>query len=129
MTAPLYCLIAGFVLTLVAKLPVLAYQWREGYDHRDPRGQRARLSGIAARARSAHQDAIEAFAPFAAAVLAAHLLGADPRRSSVLAVTWLVARTLHVLAYLADADYLRTGLALLSTVAVLGLFGLAVAAS
>ncbi len=47
-------------------------------DNNHPREQQARLAGWGQRAQAAHDNSFEAFAPFAAAVLAATLAHAVP---------------------------------------------------
>jgi uncharacterized MAPEG superfamily protein len=93
---------------------------------RDRRGRKARqdderFEGWRARALTAHRDALETFAPFAAAVVIAHLAGLDAYRSGLLAATFVMARTFHLAASLANLDYLRLaawGVGLVSTAAL-----------
>ena len=89
MTVPLACVFLAFVVTMLTKAPVAVAQLRQpgGYDNRLPRDQQAGLSGWGRRALGAHLNAFEAFPAFAAAVLVAHLAGADPAWSTGLAVT------------------------------------------
>lgn len=79
------------------------------YDNRDPRGwiarqQQPRLS----RAYSAHLNAFEAFAPFAAGVVLAQLGGVDAGRIAALALAFVALRVMHGVAYLADLAALRS---------------------
>ena len=112
MTTPFVCVFLAWVLTYLSHVPGMIARAREdkGYDNRQPRLQQRRLRGFGARAVSGHQNAHEAFAPFAAAVVVNHLAGGQPYQASVLAVGFVGARALYHLAYLADADYLRTAL-------------------
>ena len=78
MTIPLFCILIGDVLPMVAKVPVAMAMKQEGaYDNHLPREQQARLSGWGKRALAAHLNAFEAFPVFAAAVLVAHVGGGD----------------------------------------------------
>ena len=62
---------AAFSLIYIPRLFVLKAQTQqpEGLDNANPRAQQAKLDGIGARALGAHNNAFEAFAPFAAAAL------------------------------------------------------------
>jgi uncharacterized MAPEG superfamily protein len=124
MTIPLLCVFIAFVLIYVPRGIVARAQARqpEGFDNRNPRDQQARLTGAGKRAHAAHQNAIEGFAPFAAAVFTAHLAGADPKWSAVLAVTYVAARAVYIAVYLADKAALRSAVWMLSFVATCGLF-------
>ena len=80
MTLALWCLVAGCLLPYVwigftgpgrAALP-------GGLDNARPRPQQAQLTGLGQRAVAAQDNAWEALPIFVAAVLTAHVLGADP---------------------------------------------------
>ena len=110
MTTPLWC------LAIVAVLPyVLA--WVGGYltyvqlgsiDNKNPRQQKARLEGAAARAVAAQTNAWEALPFFTAGVVIAHLAGADPAKASFWAKLFVATRVLHPILYIADLDILRS---------------------
>lgn len=124
MTTPFVCVLIAFLLIYVPKIPLSVAMARQpgGYDNKNPRAQQNALDGMGARARGAHYNGFEAFPPFAAAVFVAHLGGAAAdHRASILAIAFVVARTLYIGAYLADLDYLRSaiwGIGLLCTVAL-----------
>lgn len=123
MTTPFICVLIAFLLIYLPKVPLSMAMARQpgGYDNKRPREQQAKLEGWGARAKAAHYNAFEAFPPFAAAVVVAHIAGASDYRASVLSVAFVVARTLYVGAYLADLDYLRSaiwGIGLLCTIAL-----------
>jgi uncharacterized MAPEG superfamily protein len=123
----LACLPAAFALIYVPRL-VVAYgqsKMPEGLDNKHPRAQQARLTGWALRANGAHQNAFEAFAPFAAAVLAAHVAGADRPQAAAFAVAHVALRAAYTALYVADVDKLRTVTWLLATGATFRLFLLA----
>jgi uncharacterized MAPEG superfamily protein len=125
MSPPLVCVALAFGLVLLSHVPVIVAKFKRGYDNKNPRGQAAELTGWGARAWAAEKNAIENFAPFAAAAIIAELAGADPQRSALLAYVFIGARTLHLLTYLADLDYLRTTLWFVGVLATTGLFVLA----
>jgi uncharacterized MAPEG superfamily protein len=110
MSVPFLCVLAALILTLATKLPVAVAMARQrgGYDNRHPRDQQATLTGWGRRALAAHQNAFEAFPPFAAAVLIAHAGGADPLWSARLAVAFVVLRLVYTGLYLADLSSLRS---------------------
>lgn len=111
MTTPFWCLF------VVAMLPyVLA--GLSGYfkikqfgrlDSNHPRIQAAELRGIGARTYASQMNAWEAVALFAAAVLVAHLAGADPRLSARASVIFVIARLIHPVLYISNLATLRTG--------------------
>ncbi len=86
------------------------------------------LTGAGARAYSAQANAWEAVAMFTAAVVVAHLAGADPELSSIAAMIFIVARIAHAILYIADLDKLRTVVFLVGWGCCLWLFGLAATA-
>ncbi len=112
MTTPFICVLIAFLLIYVAKVPMAVAMAKQpgGYDNKHPREQQAKLEGMGARARAAHSNGFEAFAPFAAAVLVAHAAGATDHRATILSVAFVVARALYLGAYLANLDALRSAI-------------------
>jgi len=105
----MWCIVAAWLVVYGTKLPVAAAMQRAGgYDNHLPRAQQARLEGWGARSVAAHQNGFENFAPFAAAVLVAHLAGGPERIVDLLAVSFVVARIVYVICYLADWAFLRS---------------------
>lgn len=131
MTTPFVCVLIAFVLFWAARIPVfvaLNKKAKGGFDNKHPHRQIAKLArsdGFGARAVGAQRGLGEAFAPFAAGVVIAHLAGADARRSAVLAIAFVVSELVYVAAYLANADYLRSFVWLIGFLATIGLFVLA----
>jgi uncharacterized MAPEG superfamily protein len=124
MTLPFVCVFVAFLLIYVPRVLVFRAQIRApgGLDNKHPRDQQARLEGAGRRAHAAHQNAFESFAPFAAAVVVAHLSGADPRLSSILALTHVGARTLYPIFYVSNLDKLRTTVWSIGFLATTGLY-------
>ncbi|EDM73566.1 hypothetical protein PPSIR1_35617 [Plesiocystis pacifica SIR-1] len=127
MTTPFLCVLIAFVFAWVTRIPVFVAIRQAGkeIDNELPPRQMASLEGFGARAVAAHRSALDHLAPFVAAVLVAHLGDADPRRSAVLAIAFVVAQVLHTAAYLANIDYLRSFVWLIGFFTTLGLFLLA----
>jgi uncharacterized MAPEG superfamily protein len=94
-------------------------------DNKQPRAQISKLEGKGARAYAAHQNAFEALAVFAPAVLTAHVAKADPMLSGALASVWVVCRVLHGALYIADVDKARSGMFFLAFLSAIGQFVLA----
>jgi uncharacterized MAPEG superfamily protein len=109
MTTPFVCVFLVFLITYLCKIPVGYAQHRlGGYNNKYARDQQAKLTGWGRRALAAHLNGFEAFPAFAAAVIIAHLKGADPAMSARLAVTFVIARVLYTIFYLANLDKLRS---------------------
>lgn len=95
---------------------VLPYVWvgiakagARGYDNRDPRAWMAQQqSPRLRRANAAHLNAFEAFPIFAAGVALAIAAGVPDSRIATLAMTFVIARVLHGVFYLADRATLRS---------------------
>ncbi|MBR9805429.1 hypothetical protein GYB62_02850 [bacterium] len=73
-----------------------------------PRDYLSTLTGWRQRANWAQMNAFEAFPPFAAAVIIAHLCGAAQQTVDMLAIAFIVFRVLHGVMYLADQGYARS---------------------
>ena len=125
MTIPFYCVLFAFLLIPLTKVPVGVAMAKvgRGYDNKNPRDQQAQLTGWGRRALGAHHNMIEAFPGFAAGVLIAHAGGADPQRSTMLAVTFVIARLLYPALYIANIDKARS---LVWSVGILASIGLMV---
>jgi len=91
MTFPLASIAIAFVIVLLTKAPVARAMKELGkYDSAEPRKQQAQLTGWGGRALAAHMNSIEAFPPFAAAVLVGHVtLTSASRPDSAPPSCWL----------------------------------------
>jgi uncharacterized MAPEG superfamily protein len=124
MTTPFVCILLAWVLAYAPKLASSVAMARQpgGYDNKQPRGQQSRLEGWGARAQAAHANGMENLPAFGIAVLVAHVGGGDPRRAGLLAISYVVARGLYIVAYLGDSDRVRSlvwSLGFLATAALL----------
>lgn len=124
MTTPFVCVFLAFLLIWFPKAIVVFAIKRSGqaYDNKHPRKQQASLEGFGARAHACHQNHLEGFPMFAAAVFVAHLADGDPRRAAVLASTYVVARVAYTIAYVTNTDYLRSVIWTIGLLATVGLF-------
>ena len=78
------------------------------YDNNKPREWLERQQGIGQRANWAQQNSYEAFPPFAAAVIVAHLTGTPQMTIDVLAGVFILVRIAHGCFYIADMAMLRS---------------------
>ena len=120
MTIAYWCVLAAallpYLFTGVAKSA-------PGYDNRRPRAWLAEREGVHERAHGAQLNGCEAFPPFAAAVVIAHLAGGAAQSTlDMLAGTWLLLRIAYGIAYLTDRDLLRSVLWVAATAIVVTLF-------
>jgi uncharacterized MAPEG superfamily protein len=126
MDVPLACVALAAFLIYVPRMIVARAQVKLGYDNRNPRDQQAKLDGAARRANAAHQNSFEAFAPFAAAVIACEIRGANERWTTILAVAFVALRVLYITAYVGDKPSIRSTIWTFGVLCVLALFILAV---
>ena len=118
------CIFIAFSLIYLIKIPTSIAMGKSagGYDNRHPRDQQGKLEGWGRRAAAAHQNAFEAFAPFAAAVLVAHVSAVDPGTSATLAVVHIVARAIYPVLYIANIHWARSLVWLVGFGATVALF-------
>lgn len=97
------------VLALVFFPPVLGAMAKSGgFDNSKPRESLAAATGWRKRADWAQQNAVENFAPFAAAVIIGHLTGLAQGTLDQLALAFVALRVLHAVFYIADQATLRS---------------------
>ena len=94
----------------------------EGYDNSCPREWLAKQTGFRARANAAQANTFESLPLFFAAVIIASFANAPQGRLDLLALTFVIARCLYVLCYLADWPTLRTIVWTVGFISVLALF-------
>jgi uncharacterized MAPEG superfamily protein len=105
MTTAYWCVLAAALLPYLA---VGLAKAQAGFDNNAPRAWLARLTGWRARAHAAHLNSFETFAPFAAAVIIAHLAHAPQGRIDLLAIGFVVVRVAYIALYVADLAGLRS---------------------
>src|SRR5215468_6729670 len=99
MTIAEYCVFAAVALYLLTIVPIKWMGLRE-YDNSRPRDPAFYQDALRARALGAHQNGIEAFPFFAAAVLLAQFRGAPQNLIDELAMLFLIVRVAYVFTYL-----------------------------
>jgi len=120
MTTAYWCVLAAALLPLLWTGAAKAGGLR--YDNARPREFLAALTGWPARAHHAQQNSYEAFPPFAAGVIIAHLCGAPQPMVDGLALGFIGARLVYGLCYIADLSTLRSLVWLAGIGCVIGLF-------
>lgn len=116
-----WCVLAAAFLplgfTAIAKLIGI-----RSFDNRSPREFQARLTGTALRAHWAHLNSLEAFPPFAAAVLIAQQLGAPQGRIDLLALAFVALRLVYGVCYITNQATLRSLVWAAATACTVALF-------
>ncbi len=127
MTTPFWCLLVAVLLPYVWA-GVGVYYKRQQFgtiDPNHPRAQSAALTDAGARANAAQLNSWEALPVFGAAVLVAHLAGADAGLSAVASLVFVASRVLHGSFYIRNLAPLRSLSFTVGFGACLWLFGLA----
>jgi uncharacterized MAPEG superfamily protein len=124
MTTPLWCLAAVAFLPYVCAWTGAYFKIRQlgTLDNKNPRRQAAQLEGAGARLVAAQANAWEALPFFTAAVVTAHLAGANPGKAATLSEVFVLTRVLHPIFYATDMDKLRSLVFLIGVACVVGLF-------
>ncbi|MDR3448552.1 MAG: MAPEG family protein [Alphaproteobacteria bacterium] len=107
MTIAEWCVFGAVLLYLLSIAPVKWIRFRR-FDNSKPRDPAFYEDPIAARALGAHQNGIEAFPFFAAAVLLAEFRLGPQRQIDELAVLFLIVRIAYVFTYLGNRPTLRS---------------------
>ena len=107
MTIAEWCVFGTLMLYL---LTIVSVKWigAQQYDNAQPRDPAFYRDAIRARALGAHQNGIEAFPFFAAAVLLAEFRQAPQHYIDELAVLFLIVRIAYVFTYLGNRPTLRS---------------------
>ncbi len=121
MTTAYWCVLVSILLPYVwvaiARLPDLTLE-----KNLIPRIVSDSLTGVRQRSFWAHQNALEIIAPFAAAVIIAHLAGLEQTTIDNLAITFIAFRVAHAFSYMANRGILRSLMFLGAFVCVVTLF-------
>lgn len=106
MTMAYWCVLVAAIMPYlmigVAKIGV------RGFDNRRPRDWYEKSTGFRRRAVWAQQNSLEIFPIFAAAVIIAHLAGADQATVNGLSIAFIASRIAYAISYLADLHLLRS---------------------
>ncbi len=120
--------IAFFCVFIASILPILFVAFAKftggfklGNNH-DPRKFLSKAQGKQYRAKCAHDNSWEAFAPFAAAVILATISSVPQPLIDKLCLTFIIARVFYGVAYIIDRPGLRSILFFIAWFCVIGLF-------
>jgi uncharacterized MAPEG superfamily protein len=124
MSAELKYLALTALLTAALWIPYIVSQvvtngFLSGENYVDPTPRPVPLWGL--RANRAHLNAVEAFAPFAALVLIAHVAGKESAMTAFWAMAFFWLRLAHAVVFWLAVPFVRTLLFTLGFVAVCGL--------
>jgi uncharacterized MAPEG superfamily protein len=128
--------LAYWMILVAAMLPYIATAYSKfasgggkTYDNRAPRALVDSLPAQRQRAYWAQLNGFEAFPPFAAGVIVAHLAGASQSWIDALATTFVALRVIYTLAYIHDKPTARSLIWAAALACVMGLFVTAAASS
>jgi uncharacterized MAPEG superfamily protein len=107
MTIAEWCVFGTLLLYLLTIVSVKGASWRR-FDNSKPRDAAFYADPIRTRALGAHQNGIEAFPFFAAAVLLAEFRQAPQHLIDELAILFVIVRIAYVFTYLGDRPTLRS---------------------
>jgi uncharacterized MAPEG superfamily protein len=107
MTAAEWCVFGTLILSLLTIASIKWVGFRR-FDNARPRDASFYDGPIAARALGAHQNGIEAFPFFAAAVLLAEFRACPQHLVDELAILFLIVRIAYVFTYLGNRPTLRS---------------------
>ena len=127
MTVAFWCLFVACWLPIVTAWTCgwFRHQQFGHVDNRHPRAQYSQLQGPGARAFAAQQNAWEALAIFAPAVIVAHLAGVDQAKADLAGCIFIAARVLYPIFYICNKDVLRSLSFLLGFLSCVSLFVMA----
>ncbi|MGO9740975.1 MAG: MAPEG family protein [Roseiarcus sp.] len=125
MSTELHYLAFTALLTAALWIPYIVCQVQtngllSGENYVDPKPRPVPLWGQ--RANRAHLNAVEAFAPFAALVLVAHVAGKENAMTAFWAASFFWLRLAHAVVFWLAIPFVRTLLFTLGFVTVCGLF-------
>jgi len=123
MTIAFWAILAAIALPwLMAALKKSPLAVSGKYSNRAPRAMQPKLEGLSQRAHWAEQNSFEILPAFVAAVLVAHLAGAEQMLIDQLAIGFIVSRVLYSICYLTDWATLRSLVWTAGLLFIVGLF-------
>lgn len=120
MSIAFWCVVVAGLLPYLGT--VIAKAGAGSYNNRDPREWLARQGGWRKRADNFQANSFEAFPLFAAAVIVAHLAGAEPSRIDSLALIFVAARLAYLGCYLANWHMARSIVWMIGLVVTITIF-------
>jgi len=114
--------IAFWCVFVASFLPYVAFSFVKGLNPRCPRAGVPALDDQSARAYGAHLNAFETYAPFAAAVIIAHVARGPSILVDILAILYVLARVAHLVAYLNDRQPVRSAMFTVGSLITVAIF-------
>ena len=108
MTVAEWCIFGAVILYLLTIAPFKAVGFARSFDNSKPRDPDFYDQPLRSRALGAHQNGIETFPFFAAAVLLAEFRNAPQSLINELAVLFVIVRVAYVLTYIGNRPTLRS---------------------
>jgi uncharacterized MAPEG superfamily protein len=125
-TTALWCVLVAALLPFPF---TLAAKWSKRFSNTTPRDYFEQTGGWRKRAHWVQLNSFEAFPPFAAAVIIAHLVAGPNPTADLLAVAFIVLRVLYGACYLANQATVRSLVWTGGVACVVGLFVVAARAT
>ena len=123
MTIAFWTLLIAIMLPwLMALIKKTHSSLREKYSNRAPRVSEGRLEGVSQRVSWAEQNSYEVLPSFIAAVVVAHLAGAEQYQADILATVFVASRMFYCLCYLKNWAMLRSVVWFIGLLCIIGLF-------
>jgi uncharacterized MAPEG superfamily protein len=123
MTIAFWTILAAIALPwLMAALKKSPLAVSGKYSNRAPRTMQPKLEGLSQRAHWAEQNSFEILPAFVAAVLVAHLAGAEQMLVDQLSIGFIVSRVLYSICYLMNWASLRSLVWMVGLLFIVGLF-------
>ncbi len=123
MTIAFWTILAAIALPwLMAALKKSPLAVSGKYSNRAPRAMQPKLEGLSQRAHWAEQNSFEILPSFVAAVLVAHLAGAEQMLVDQLSIGFIVSRVLYSICYLMNWASLRSLVWMVGLLFIVGLF-------
>jgi len=105
MTIAIICLVIAAIMPYLVIIPA---KINDAYDNKMPRASDSYKSGLSGRAYAAHQNCLEAFPIFAAALFAILFIRPDNQVIEWAPIIYIILRLCFVIAYYLDQSKLRS---------------------
>jgi uncharacterized MAPEG superfamily protein len=123
MTIAFWTLLAAIVLPwIMAAIKKSRVAQRGEYNNAAPRTIDPKLEGLYKRAQWAEKNSFEILPGYVAAVIVAHLAGAEQDCIDILALVFIASRVLYCVCYLKNWALLRSAIWFVGLLCIVGLF-------
>lgn len=123
MTIAFWTVLAAIFLPWIMAVIKKSQNARRGeYNNAAPRTIDPKLEGFYERAKWAEKNSFEILPGYAAAVIIAHLAGADQNSVDIIAIAFIISRLLYCLCYLKNWAMLRSAVWFVGLLCIIRLF-------